>query len=78
MSDSFETFIECYFEMRSVFATTLLTGLALLTWTRQEEDATSIPGHLQAEYRLLHLQAEMSLAEVTPGTTNWQSAITRM
>jgi DnaJ-class molecular chaperone len=64
LSDSFETFIECYFEMWSVFATTLMTGPALLPGQARRRMQRAIPRHLQAEYRLLHLQAEVSLAEV--------------
>ena len=63
MSDSFETFIECYFEMWSMFATTFMTGPRLLH--RQDKRMQrAIPRHLQAQYRLLCLQAEVSLAEV--------------
>jgi len=64
LSDSFETFIECYFEMWSVFATTLMTGPVLLPGQERRRMQRTIPRHLQAEYRLLHLQAEVSLAEV--------------
>ena len=60
---SFDTLIECYVEMWSVFATTLLTGPQLL-YGRDRRMQRAIPRHLQAEYRLLHLQAEVSLAEV--------------
>jgi DnaJ-class molecular chaperone len=63
MPDSFETFIECYFEMWSMFATTFLIGPALPSRQERRMQRT-IPRHLQAEYRLLHLQAEVSLAEV--------------
>ncbi len=63
LSDTFETFIECYFEMWSVFATTFMHGPRL----RHGQVSTvqrTIPHHLQAQYRLLSLQAGVSLAEV--------------
>ncbi len=64
MFASFETLIECYIEMCSVFATTLLTDSKLLYGQDKRRMQRAIPGHLQAQYRLLHLQAEVSLAEV--------------
>jgi DnaJ-class molecular chaperone len=64
MPDSFETLIECYFEMWSVFATTFMTGSALHPGQARRRMQRAIPRHLQAEYRLLHLQAEVSLADV--------------
>jgi DnaJ domain len=60
---SFDTLIECYGEMWSVFATTLLTGPQLL-YGQDRRMQRAIPRHLQAHYRLLHLQAEVSLAQV--------------
>jgi DnaJ-class molecular chaperone len=63
MSDSFQTFIECYFEIWSVFATTFMTGL-MLHHRQDRRMQRAIPRHLLAEYRLLHLQADDSLAEV--------------
>ncbi len=63
-SASFETLIECYFEMWHVFATTLLPGPAPLHRQDRRRMQRAIPRHLQVEYRLLHLQAEVSLAEV--------------
>lgn len=61
---SFTEFIECYLDAWNVFAQILLTGAVLPP--RQESKSTqrAIPRHLQAEYRLLHLQAEVSPAEV--------------
>jgi DnaJ-domain-containing protein 1 len=64
MSASFEKLIECYFEIWSVFATTLLAGPAPLHRQDRMRIQRAIPRHLQAQYRLLHLQAEVSLAEV--------------
>ena len=61
---SFETLIECYFEMCSVFATTLLTDPQLLSGGDKRRMQQAIPRHLQAHYRLLHLQAEVSPALV--------------
>ena len=61
---SFETLIECYFEMCSVFAPPLLTDPKLLYGQDKRRMQRAIPRHLQAQYRLLHLQAEVSLAEV--------------
>jgi DnaJ-class molecular chaperone len=62
--DSFETFIEYYFEMWSVFATTFLTGSARSPGQAMRRTQRAIPRHLHAEYRLLHLPADVSLAEV--------------
>jgi DnaJ-class molecular chaperone len=64
MPDSFETLIERYFEMWSVFATTFMTGSARHPGQARRRMQRVIPHHLQAEYRLLHLQAEVSLDEV--------------
>ena len=62
-SDTFETFFECYFEVWSVFTTTFLHGP--MHHHRQEcRVQRAIPYHLQAQYRLLSLQAEVGLAEV--------------
>ena len=60
---SFETLIECYVEMWSVFATTFMTD-PMLHHRQDRRMQRAIPRHLQAEYRLLHLQAEVSLAQV--------------
>ena len=63
LPDSFETFIECYFEMWFVFATPFMLGPRLhRRQVRRMQQA--IPRHLQAQYHLLHLQAEVSLDEV--------------
>jgi hypothetical protein len=61
---SFTEFIECYFDTWNVFAQILLTGA--VPPLRQESKSTqrAIPRQLQAENRLLHLQAEVSRAEV--------------
>ena len=64
ISASFEKLIECYFETWYVFAQILLPGPALLLGRERLMMQRAIPHHLQAEYRLLHLQAEVSLAEV--------------
>lgn len=61
--DSLETLIECYFELWSVFATTFMHG-PILHHRQDRRVQRAIPRHLQAQYRLLHLQAEVSLAEV--------------
>ena len=62
-SASFETLIESYLEMWYAFATTLFPGPAPLH--RQDRRMQRvIPRHLQAEYRLLHLPAEVSPASV--------------
>jgi DnaJ-class molecular chaperone len=63
LPDTFETFIEYYFEFWSVFATPFMRRPML----HQRPDRSMqrpIPRHLQAQYRLLHLQAEVSLDEV--------------
>jgi len=62
-SDTFETFFECYFGMWSVFATTFIHG-PRLHHRQVSRVQRAIPHHLQAQYRLLSLQAEVSLAEV--------------
>jgi DnaJ-class molecular chaperone len=64
ISASFEKLIECHFETWYVFAQILLPGPALLLGRERLMMQRAIPHHLQAEYRLLHLQAEVSLAEV--------------
>jgi DnaJ-class molecular chaperone len=61
---SFEKLIECYFETWYVFAHLLLPGPALLLGRERLMMQRAIPHHLQAEYRLLHLPAEVSLAKV--------------
>ncbi len=63
LSDTFETFIECYFEMWSVFAATFMRG-PMLHHRQASRVQRAIPRHLQAQYRLLSLQAGVSLAEV--------------
>lgn len=63
LSDTFETFIECYFEMWSVFATAFMRRP--MPHHRQDSRVQrAIPYHLQSQYQLLHLQAEVSLAQV--------------
>ena len=47
-----------------MFATTLLIGSTLRPGQNRRRMQRAIPRHLQAEYRLLHLQAEVSLTEV--------------
>ena len=64
LSASFEKLIECYFETWYVFVQILLPGPALPLGQERLTMQRAIPHHLQAEYRLLHLQAEVSLAEV--------------
>lgn len=61
---AFTEFIECYFTTWNVFAQILLTGAAFPLIQGRMSTQRAIPRHLQAEYRLLHLQAEISLAEV--------------
>lgn len=64
MFASFETLIECYVGLWSVFAASLLTDPKLHYGQDKRRMQRAIPRHLQAQYRLLHLQAEVSLAEV--------------
>jgi DnaJ-class molecular chaperone len=64
LSDSFETLIESYFEMWDVFAAILMTGPEIFLGQDRMRMQRAIPPHLRAEYRLLHLQAEVSLPEV--------------
>ena len=61
---SFMDFIEYYFDTWNLFTQILLTGSALPPRQERMSMQRAIPRHLQAEYRLLHLQAEVSLAEV--------------
>ncbi len=63
LSDTFETFIECYFGIWSVFAMTFMGGPRLHQGHGRSMQR-AIPPRLQAQYRLLHLQAEVSLIEV--------------
>ena len=63
LPDAFETFFECYFEVWSVFTTTFLHG-PMLHHRQECRVQRAIPHHLHAQYRLLSLQAEVSLAEV--------------
>ena len=64
MFASFERLIESYFDMWNAFATTLLISPTLFQRQDRIRIQRTIPHHLQAEYRLLHLQADVSLAEV--------------
>src|SRR5947209_129771 len=61
---SFTKLIECYFDTWYLFARIFLTDPAPLRRQGRMTMQRAIPHHLQAEYRLLHLQAEVSLAEV--------------
>ena len=61
---SFTKLIECYFDTWSLFAQILLTGPARPHGQDGMTRQPAIPLHLQAEYSLLQLQAEVSLAEV--------------
>jgi DnaJ-class molecular chaperone len=61
---SFTEFIECYFDTWNLFTQILLTGSVLPLNQGKMTVQRAIPHHLQAQYRLLHLQAEVSLAEV--------------
>ncbi len=63
-SASFETLIACYFKMWDVFATTLFTGPMLSHGQDKMRTQRAIPRHLQAQYHMLHLQAEVNLAQV--------------
>jgi DnaJ-class molecular chaperone len=56
--------IECYFETSYLFMKLLLPDPAPLHAQDKIRTPLGIPPHLQAEYSLLHLRAEMSLAEV--------------
>ena len=60
---SFTKLIECYFDTWSALATILLTGPALLYGPEGMTMQRAIPRHLQAQYHLLQLQAEGSLAD---------------
>jgi hypothetical protein len=61
---SFTKLIEYYFETWYLFTQILLPGPALLHEQNGMMMQRAIPLHLQAEYRLLQLQPEVSLAEV--------------
>jgi DnaJ-class molecular chaperone len=61
---SFEKLTESYFEMWHVFATALLTDSTLLHQQDRVRRQRAIPPHLQAAYRLLHLQGDVSLTEL--------------
>jgi hypothetical protein len=61
---SFTTFFEDYVETWSVFAHLFLPGPALLHGQVGMTMPRAIPLHLQAEYGLLQLHAEASLADV--------------
>lgn len=60
---AFEKLTEYYFAIWNVFTSILWTDPVQFheqDWMKQR----AIPHHLQVEYRLLHLQGEVSLAEV--------------
>jgi hypothetical protein len=61
---SFTKLIGCYFDTWYLFAQILLPGPALLHGQDGMARQRAIPLHLQAAYRVLQLQAEVSLAEV--------------
>jgi DnaJ-class molecular chaperone len=61
---SFTTFFEDYVQRWSLFARLFLPGPALLHQQVGMTMPRTIPRHLQAEYRLLQLPAEASLADV--------------
>lgn len=61
---SFPKLIKSYFDTWYVFAQLFLTGPALLYGQDRMTMQRARPRHLQAQYRLLHLPAEVSLAEV--------------
>ena len=61
---SFTRLFECYVDMWSLFANTLLPGPALLHRQNEMAMQRAIPLHLQAEYSLLQLQVEANLADV--------------
>jgi DnaJ-class molecular chaperone len=61
---SFIEFVEFYFNTWNLFAQILLTGSVLPLREERMSMQRAIPRHLQEEYRLLHLHAEVSLAEV--------------
>jgi DnaJ-class molecular chaperone len=61
---SFNTLIERYFEISSLFIDMLLPGSVL---PRRYESMTiqlGVPNHLQAQYRLLHLAGGENPAEI--------------
>ena len=61
---AFTELIECYFNTWNVFTQILMAGAAFPLIQGRMSTQRAIPRHLQAEYRLLHLQAEISLADV--------------
>lgn len=61
---SFMTFFEDYIQTWSMFAHLFLRGPALLHGQVGMTIPRAIPLHLQAEFRLLQLPAEASLADV--------------
>jgi DnaJ-class molecular chaperone len=61
---SFTTFFEDYVETWSLFAHLFLPGPALLHGHVAMTMPRAVPLHLQAEYRLLQLSVEASLADV--------------
>jgi DnaJ-class molecular chaperone len=61
---SFTKFFEDYVEMWSLFTRLFLLGPALLHGQVGMTMPRTIPLHLQAEFRLLQLHAEASLADV--------------
>lgn len=61
---SFKKLIDCYCDLSFLFVNILLTGPAFLHQQGPMTMLRAIPIHLQAEYSLLHLQTEASLAEV--------------
>ena len=60
---SFTKLIDCYFDTWSLFTQVLLTGPVLFYRQDGTTEQPEIPRHLQAAYRLLHLQPEVSLVE---------------
>jgi DnaJ-domain-containing protein 1 len=61
---SFTKLIGCYFDTWYLFAQILLPSPALLHGQGGMTRQRAIPLHLHAAYRVLQLQAEVSLAEV--------------
>ena len=64
VQDSFTKLFECYFDAWSLFVHVLLAGPVLPHEQDRLTIQRDIPFHLQTEYGLLQLSAEVSLADV--------------
>ncbi len=61
---SFNTLLDCYLEMSSLFVNMLLPGSTLPRRYERTTTQRGIPNPLHAQYHLLHLADEASLAEI--------------